>query len=211
MKNSSLQNIVVFAQEIIRKPGEVGAIAPSSKFLGQAISKYIKSGSEPLNVIEVGPGTGAFTKIIADKLKLQDRLDVIEYNQPFVDVLKERFKDSPNVHIHCVSIIDWKPDYRYDFMVSSLPFNVFESGFVKAILEHYEDIMKPGGMISYFEYMVFPAIKKVFLTADKKTDFIKLHEILNQYRKKYEIDTAKVFKNFPPAYVHNLRMNGNRS
>src|SRR5688572_9177795 len=137
MKHSSLENIFIFAQEIIRKPQEVGAIAPSSKFLGQAISKYIKSYSEPINVIEVGPGTGAFTKIIADKLKPKDKLDVIEFNQPFVDLLKEKFKNYPNVAIHCKSIIDWKPDYCYDFMVSSLPFNVFDSGFVKATMEHY--------------------------------------------------------------------------
>jgi phosphatidylethanolamine/phosphatidyl-N-methylethanolamine N-methyltransferase len=211
MKTSSLKNVLLFTQEIIRKPQEVGAIAPSSKFLGEAITKYIKSYQEPINVIEVGPGTGVFTKIIAAKLKPKDRLDVIEFNQQFVDVLKVKFKNYPNVTIHCASIIDWKPDYCYDFMVSSLPLNAFTTEFVASVMEHYEEIMKPGGIISYFEYMAFPAIKKAFLNSKLKKEYARMHALLNDYRRKYEIDTVKVFKNFPPALVHNLRMQGNRS
>ena len=206
MKESFFANIFVFVLEIIRKPGEVGAIAPSSKFLGEAISSYIKSPEEPVNVIEVGPGTGAFTKIIADKLKPKDRLDVIEYNQKFVEVLQEKFKDYPNVSVHCISITDWKPDYKYDFMVSSLPFNVFDAEFVKMILTHYENIIKPGGILSYFEYLFYPEIKKRILSNEKKENYLNLHKILKQFRKKYEMNTVKVFKNFPPACVHNLKL-----
>jgi phosphatidylethanolamine/phosphatidyl-N-methylethanolamine N-methyltransferase len=200
------ESLFTFATEIIRRPGEVGAIAPSSKYLGYEISNYVVSPEQPINVIEVGPGTGAFTQIIADKLKPKDRLDVIEYNAPFVEVLKEKMKGYPNVHIHCISITDWKPDYKYDIMVSSLPFNVFSEDFVKAILSHYENIMKPDSMISYFEYMLFPSLKKMLLTGEKKNEFQKLHSILGDFRNKYEINTKKVFLNFPPAYVHNLKM-----
>jgi phosphatidylethanolamine/phosphatidyl-N-methylethanolamine N-methyltransferase len=210
-KTGSLKNMIIFAQEIIKNPEEIGAIAPSSKFLGGAITKYIKSYNEPINVIEVGPGTGVFTKLIAAKLKPKDRLDVIEFNPKFVDVLKLKYKDYPNVAVHCVSIVDWKPDYRYDYMVSSLPLNVFNAEFVQSVMEHYEEIMKPGGIISYFEYMVFPEIKKLFLNRVHRADYKKMHGILDQYRRKYEIDTDKVFKNLPPAIVHNLRLNGNRS
>ncbi|MBC7474995.1 MAG: methyltransferase domain-containing protein [Candidatus Sericytochromatia bacterium] len=199
-------SFLTFISEIIRKPGEVGAVAPSSKYLGIEISNYVKSPSEPINVIEVGPGTGAFTKIIADKLKPKDRLDVIEFNSEFVKVLKEKMKDYPNVFVHCLSITDWKPDYKYDYMVSSLPFNVFDDSFVKVILNHYEDIMKPNSMISYFEYMLFPKLKKMLLSGTKKENFLKLHQVLDDFRHKYEIDTKKVFINFPPAYVHNLKL-----
>ncbi len=199
-------SFLTFISEIIRKPGEVGAVAPSSKYLGIEISNYVKSPSEPINVIEVGPGTGAFTKIIADKLKATDRLDVIEFNPEFVKVLKEKMNDYPNVFVHCLSITDWKPDYKYDYMVSSLPFNVFDDSFVKVILNHYEDIMKPNSMISYFEYMLFPKLKKMLLSGTKKENFLKLHKVLDDFRNKYEINTKKVFINFPPAYVHNLKL-----
>lgn len=192
--------------EIARKPGEVGAIAPSSKNLGTEISSYIRSGKKPLNIIEVGPGTGSMTDIIVKKLKPHDKFDVIEYNPQFVEVLKEKYKSYPNVHVHCISIIDWKPEYKYDYMVSCLPFNVFDAEFVKAIINHYEEIMKPGSMISYFEYMVFPKIKKAMLNGDKKENFEKLHDVLNDFRNKYEISKRRVYKNFPPAYVYNLKM-----
>jgi phosphatidylethanolamine/phosphatidyl-N-methylethanolamine N-methyltransferase len=210
-KTADMKNVFIFVQEIIRKPLEVGAIAPSSKALGEAITKYIKSYNEPIHVVEVGPGTGVFTKIIASKLRPKDRLDVIEFNQQFVDILKENFKDFPNVRVHCASIIDWNPNYRYDFMVSSLPLNAFSAEFVKSIMEHYEKIMKPGGIISYFEYLVFPELKKLFLIPAHRADYKKMHTLLDEYRKKYEIDTVKVYKNLPPAIIHNLKMPGNRS
>lgn len=202
----SSKGFLVFLSEIVRKPAVTGAIAPSSKYLGYSISEQIKSKGHPLKVIEVGPGTGAFTKIIADKLSPEDQLDVIEYNPEFVKVLEEKFKDYKNVHIHCVSIIDWKPDYKYDYMVSSLPFNVFETSFVKLILEHYEGIMKSGSIISYFEYLFFPSMKKELLSGNKKVEFIKLHDVLRSFRRKYEFGRTNVYKNFPPACVYNLRM-----
>lgn len=203
---SSIKSVLVFLAEILKKPGEVGAIAPSSKYLGKTIAHYVKSSKDPVHVIEVGPGTGAFTKIIADKLEPKDKLDVIEYNEEFVKVLKEKFKAYPNVSIHCVSITDWKPEYKYDYMVSSLPFNVFDNDFVKTILEHYETIMKPGAMVSYFEYMFFPKLKKQLLPPEKKAGFIELHNTLGGFRDKYQINRKKVFRNFPPAYVYNLKM-----
>ncbi len=209
MNIAKVKSFLVFISEIVRKPGIVGAIAPSSKYLGYVIAEYVKTPKEPINVIEVGPGTGAFTKIIADKLEAKDRLDVIEFNPEFVKVLKEKFKDYPNVAIHCLSITDWKPDYKYDYMVSSLPFNVFDAEFVKVILNHYENIMKPQGIISYFEYMLFPALKKQILTNEKKANFLKLHEVLAEFRRKYQFGKKKVFKNFPPANVYNLKITNN--
>ncbi|MFN8674140.1 MAG: methyltransferase domain-containing protein [Candidatus Sericytochromatia bacterium] len=210
---SSLKSLVLFAIEIIKKPGEVGAIAPSSKYLGEVIARNVRtnhsSKEQGVNVIEVGPGTGSFTKIIADKLNPNDRLDVIEYNPEFVKVLKDKFKSYPNVNVQCVSITDWKPEYKYDYMVSSLPFNVFDKDFVKQILSHYEDIMKPEGMISYFEYMLFPKIKKQLLPPEKKDNFIKLHEVLSDFRGKYQINKKRVFRNFPPANVYNLKIKAN--
>lgn len=206
MENKFIKNVGVFLLEIAKKPGEVGAIAPSSKNLGNEITDYIKTGKNPVNIIEVGPGTGVMTEAIAKKLKPHDKFDVIEYNPQFVEVLKERFKAYPNIHVHCVSIIDWKPDYKYDYMVSCLPFNVFEPEFVEAILKHYEEIMKKGSMVSYFEYMVFPRIKKAMLNGNKKESFQRLHEILSDFRNKYEISKRRVYKNFPPAYVYNLKM-----
>lgn len=201
-----MKNVGVFLLEIIRKPGEVGAIAPSSKNLSYEITDYIKSGDKPLNIIEVGPGTGSMTEVIAKKIRPHDRFDVIEFNPQFVEVLKEKFKNYDNIHIHCKSIIDWNPDYKYDYMVSCLPFNVFEADFVNLILRHYEKIMKSGSMISYFEYMVFPKIKKAMLNGDKKENFEKLHDLLDDFRNSYEISKRRVYKNFPPAYVYNLKM-----
>ena len=174
--------------------------------MSKEITDYIKTGKTPVSIIEVGPGTGSMTEVIAKKLGSHDRFDVIEYNPQFVEVLQKRFKDYPNIHIHCVSIIDWKPEYKYDYMVSCLPFNVFNADFVELIVKHYEHIMKKGSMISYFEYMVFPKIKKAMLNGDKKDNFEKLHAILSNFRNKYEISKRRVYKNFPPAYVYNLKI-----
>ena len=75
-----------------------------------------------------------------------------------------------------------------------------------AVLDKYQKLIKSGGMLSYFEYIGVADIKKSLLLGEKKIEFSKTVEITTEFRNKYEIETATVIVNLPPAYVHHLKI-----
>jgi len=204
---SFVKDKFIFIERFISNPSSVGSITPSSSFLAAEITKYIAPESDSIKILEVGAGTGIFTKRIISKLRPGDVFDVIEIDPELCGVMKKQFDGLNNVTINCLSILDWKPKYKYDYIVSGLPFNAFEASFVDAILKHYEKLIKPDGILSYFEYIALADIKKMFLSGEKLEKYQKVQEVTSMFRAKYEFELVKIFANFPPAYVHFLRIN----
>ena len=73
-----------------------GAIAPSSRRLARAMTRYVASERRPARILEVGPGTGAVTRQIVTLLKADDRLDMVELNEAFAGRLEQRFQSEPS-------------------------------------------------------------------------------------------------------------------
>ncbi|MFC1841613.1 class I SAM-dependent methyltransferase [Candidatus Dependentiae bacterium] len=196
----------VFISAFFRNQKRMGAIFPSSVFLARSITKHVAAKDQPIKVLEVGAGTGVFTEQIMKKLRKEDMLDVIEIDENLCEVLREKCKDHKNIHVHCISILDWDPPYAYDFIVSSLPFNSFGSDFISSVLDTYVKIIKNNGIFSYVEHIWTYRIKKLFLKGAQKIDFIKGACMLSDFRKKFEFDRDFTLPNILPAYTHHLRI-----
>src|ERR1700730_14590423 len=84
-----------FLKALVKDPAAIGAITPSSHFLGKEMAAHICY--EPGKVIvELGAGTGVITKaLLAAGVRTQD-LIVIEYSHTFATQLRLRF---PKVRI----------------------------------------------------------------------------------------------------------------
>lgn len=195
-----------FAFAFLTNPKQVGAIAPSSKYLGKESTRYLNPTGKPLRVLEVGAGTGTITDVIVKKLRLIDQLDIIELEPNFCKVLQEKFGQMDNLHIHCVSILDWAPKYKYDLIVSALPFNAFPPKMVKEILDKYVQLAKRDGHVAYFEYIALPWIRSFFLNQQEKQTYAESATHLKQFRDKHKKERRRVFLNIPPAYVHHLKI-----
>jgi phosphatidylethanolamine/phosphatidyl-N-methylethanolamine N-methyltransferase len=76
-----------FFRALAARPRNVGAVMPSGPQLAHAMAAQIK-GDGP--VLELGPGTGAITGAIVDRVG-QERLTAIEYDGDFAAGLKARF------------------------------------------------------------------------------------------------------------------------
>ncbi|MFQ5729674.1 MAG: class I SAM-dependent methyltransferase [Waddliaceae bacterium] len=199
---------VLFLFQFFRHPQDIGSLTPSSAALADAMTRYVNNEnpqSEKKHYLEAGAGTGAFTRAIIEKLGPNDHLDIIEINQKFCERLKKKYMHYENVSIHVGSVLEWKPHYQYDAIVSSLPFNAFRSQFVSDIYEHYRKITKPGGVVSYCEYMALPGIRKVFLKPSARKELQETLDVSSSFEKNYEIREDKVFANFPPASVHHCQ------
>ena len=78
-------NVGKFIKEWVIHPAEVGACAPCSKYVAKQMVRFLETKQErPLRVLEVGAGTGTFTREIACYLKGKNfEFDVIEKKYPY--------------------------------------------------------------------------------------------------------------------------------
>jgi phosphatidylethanolamine/phosphatidyl-N-methylethanolamine N-methyltransferase len=189
-----------------------GAIAPSSRHLARAMTRHIAQARGPANILEVGPGTGAVTRRILRLLKAGDRLDLVELNESFADLLRQRFQSDPvfkpaagQSRVHVCGIEAFESDVRYDFIVSGLPFNNFSPAFVEQVLESLFELLAPGGILSFFEYMYVRPLRMIVSGPTERTRLGELDRVLNAVLARHGISRDAVFLNMPPAWVQHLR------
>src|SRR5512139_3062682 len=85
-----LKDFRLFYSEFRRNFITTGAIAPSSPLPAKAMIYPLKQRvNNPIRVLEVGAGTGAFTHRILRELRSGDSLDIYELNPRFFRALNE--------------------------------------------------------------------------------------------------------------------------
>jgi len=75
---TTLADNLRFLRALIARPKSIGAIAPSSPALAEAIARQIDPALGP--VLEVGPGTGVITEAILARGVAPDCLTLLEYD-----------------------------------------------------------------------------------------------------------------------------------
>ena len=95
---------LAFALGWVRNPRRVGAIAPASRALAQAMADEVAR-IAPDRLVEVGAGTGAITQALAQLNLGPSRFQVVERDPGFVRRLHERFPQADVVH-GCASQLD---------------------------------------------------------------------------------------------------------
>lgn len=177
---------------------QTGAIAPSSKFLAKDLvvqlkNKVASNECPPLKILEIGPGTGPLTKQIIKHLRPNDALDIVEIHKKFYQIVKSRYRQ-PNVQAHHADILQFQPDYTYDFIFSSLPYENMPEKISQEIWKKKLNLCSSDACISYFKYVKF---------RNFKCDFEE--EIVKKYGQNKKI----VLRNLPPAKVYTLEINNN--
>jgi phospholipid N-methyltransferase len=206
---SVAQDFRAFIRSAIKSPRVVGAIMPSSADVGEELTRFIVQAqrerpSRALRILEVGAGTGSMTESIISHMRSTDHVDVIEISPEFCEILHKKFDKYPNVSIHCISILDWKPTYCYDFIVSTLPFNSFKFDLVNNIINHMNTLILDKGIISYIAYTGMAQLRGAFLFGQKKAEHRMKMKRINEWRSQYEIARNTIIKNIPPATVYHL-------
>ncbi len=139
----------------VRHPATIGTVTPSSRFLARLMVHALDP-SGPQTVVELGPGTGAFTEHILMRLGPQGRFLAVELEPEFVSQLRARF---PDVTIACASAADLPRlvrDYALgpiDHIVSGLPFATLPPDITRQILDGIQQVLRPGGTFTTFQYV----------------------------------------------------------
>jgi phospholipid N-methyltransferase len=144
----------LFLRQYVAHPNVVGSVWPSSPWLVRSMARPIPAQGDGL-VIELGAGTGVVTRALLDRGIAPERLRVIEREPTFVRRLRRRF---PGLHViqgdarKLGALLD--DGAPVDAIVSSLPLRAFESKDVDAVLGQWRTLLRPGGQVVQFTYVL---------------------------------------------------------
>jgi len=202
-----------FFREYRKHSRQTGSLMPSGLFLAQALTAELRKPHGPLRILEVGPGTGSVTRHILRQMLPGDQLDAVEWNGEFVDLLQLRFDREWSFfsHRHQARIIhgaveDLEGEAIYDVIVSGLPLNSFPASQVREIFRVYNRLLKPGGTLTYFEYVLIRELQTPFVNRRERRRLFRVARVVNRYVRTYQVRRQRIFMNMPPAIVRHLRL-----
>jgi len=207
-----LSDYQTFLTQFLRNYNTTGSVIPSGRALGMALCRYVGYGGTPQKILEAGPGTGAVTGCIIERLRPEDHLWMVELNSTFAAHLRASFKEKPayreaagRCHLIEGSVQQLGHEGEFDLVISGLPLNNFSSADVQNILEAYAKLLKPGGILSFFQYILIrPA--KMFVSTGSERDRLKgVGNAIEGILGEREFAREWVWVNVPPAWVHHIR------
>ena len=194
-----------FLMEFLRSPGQVGAIAPSSRRLAEAMCAGV-DWTRVRWAIECGPGQGVFTRAVCERLHAVDeggRCLAVELSPRFHDRLAADFAGDPVagpldlVNDNVADLDRLRADRGIDaadVVLSGLPWASFPEALQDQLLGAIADSLAPGGHFATFAYL-----QGMPLPAGRR------------FRRKLEetfetVETSRVvWRNVPPAVVYRCR------
>lgn len=151
MDATTFPDFIEFFRAWIADPGRVSAIAPSGQNLARLMTQEIVPGDGP--VIELGPGTGAFTRALLQRGVLEQDLLLVEYGSDFVRLLQQRF---PRARVLWMDASQLSQYERFvapaAAVVSGLPLLSMSPRKVMAILTGAFQHLREGGVFYQFTY-----------------------------------------------------------
>lgn len=174
-----------FLKTYFKEKKQVGAVAPSSRFLVKRMCDKINFDQAKV-IIELGPGTGVFTRELLKRSGPDTKIILFELNDTFIDLLRENFNDERLIVLHQSAdeldqVLEEHGIQEVDAVLSSLPLAVIPNVVCNAILDKSYDALKKGGVYVQYQYSLnskklikrlFPNLKLGFVPANIPPAFV---------------------------------------
>lgn len=175
-----------FFFKFITQPQKIGSITPSSNTLTKNMLADLPWHSIE-TVVELGAGTGVFTKFISKNAKENCNVVVIEKDVEMRSQLKNLYPDfyfgSKAEQLEHLLKAHSLP--KADCIISGLPFAIFPKDLCQTIIENVTQSLRDGGTFVAFQYSphMYKMLKKHF----------------------DEVNLKFVLFNVPPAFVYSCK------
>ncbi|MDX1349848.1 MAG: rRNA adenine N-6-methyltransferase family protein [Putridiphycobacter sp.] len=145
-----------FLKTFFKERKQVGAVAPSSRFLVKKMCDSIDFKSAKV-IIELGPGTGVFTREILKRASDHTKIFVFELNEDFYRILKNKFSDKRIILVnesaeHLEMTLKSHQVSEADAIISSLPLTVIPEPVKSNIVKASHQILKRDGIYVQYQY-----------------------------------------------------------
>jgi phospholipid N-methyltransferase len=210
-KQPPLNNLLAFVGQAFKNHRLTGALLPSSPALAKAMTRSLRHASGPKRLLEVGPGTGPFTRCMLKALHDGDELHLVEINPVFARTIEEKLlrpfrHKHPHitVKLHCQAIETAPIDGPFDFIVCGLPFNNFPAPVVRSIFRRLLGLLSEGGELAYFEYAGVRVLKAPLVGEKGRRQLKRIGQMAKVLRRKHGGRRELVLNNMPPAVAVRL-------
>ncbi|GAA2572827.1 class I SAM-dependent methyltransferase [Pseudonocardia hydrocarbonoxydans] len=185
-----------FLSAALRRPATMGAVAPSSERLATVLASVVPRSGAPV-VVELGPGTGAVSAVIARRLPPGGRHLAVELDPAMVDYLR---RTRPGLEVVPGDardlgklLADQGVDH-VDAIVCGLPWALFDDAAQTAVLTEIGRAIGDTGAFTTFAYVQGMALPAA-------------HRFRARLRGAFEevLVSATVWRNVPPAFVYVCR------
>lgn len=209
---SGIADYRAFLTQFLRNFETTGAVIPSGRALAAALCRYVGQGSTPQRILEAGPGTGAVTGCIVERMRTDDELWMVEPNPTFAAHLRAAFVQKPafravasRCHLIEGSVQDLESAEQFDLVISGLPLNNFAPDAVRGILDAYSTLLKPAGILSFFQYILIRPAKMIVSVGQERDRLKGVGDAIDGLLGEKEFAREWVWANVPPAWVHHTR------
>ena len=160
--------LLLFARNFLKHPTAVGWVLPSSPFLVDEVLKEIDWQAAKV-IVEYGPGMGAFTRRLLERMRPDAKLIALEINPEFFQFLGRSFPD-PRFHLVNRSAADVDDVLaklgcdKADYVISGIPFKTLPHALRTLIVQKTHSILRPNGhfLVYQFSSAVRPYLEQVF-------------------------------------------------
>ncbi len=169
--NSKQHENLLFLKQLLKNPKALGAIAPSSKALTEMIAHHVKIDDNSY-VVEVGAGTGRFTRGLLKTGIDPTRLIVVELDAELCAYLKQHFPDIKIIQGDATLLHDLLPPdvvNNVHTIISGIPLINLNKHEQSALVSAFKNTLSPIGQILQFTYGPISPLshKKLGLTATR--------------------------------------------
>ncbi|MEN2469593.1 rRNA adenine N-6-methyltransferase family protein [Burkholderia sp. GS2Y] len=179
---------MLFLRSWLRHPRRVGALAPSGPALAALITAHIPRGGA--SVIELGAGTGVFTRALLARGVASDRLVLVEADPAFANALRHQFPALRIMQMDAAQLGmtgDFFGGERAHVIVSGLPLVAMPVEQAVAIVHcAFARHLAAGGAFYQFTYVPRRPIPARYLEAMRLR----------------AVRVGIAWMNFPPAFVY---------
>ncbi len=178
----------LFLKHWAKTPLRTASLTPSSRALASIMASEISSDTG--SVLELGPGTGVFTKAVMAKGIPQANIILVELNKAFAALLKERYPQAQTLQISAADLAQIRPMHagKIGAVLCGIGLPSLPREQVHDILDGAFNLLKPGGAFYQFTYGLWCPIPETIL-------------------KPLGLQAEKIgatWRNFPPASVYRI-------
>ncbi|SFS43992.1 class I SAM-dependent methyltransferase [Saccharopolyspora flava] len=187
---------LTFVGRAVQHPSKVGAVLPTSEHVARAVADVVPS-NRPSTVLELGPGTGALSGPIRQRIAPGSRHLAVEIDpalvrylnriKPWLEVIEGDASDLRKI------LADAGVD-RVDAVISSIPWTLLPGDKQRELLHETASVMSPSAVFTTVTYLttLWRAQTKEFVGALDET----FDEVFPR---------SAVWRNIPPARVYACR------
>ena len=191
----SARSAGVFLREFVRHPVHTASCTPSSRALAEVMCAPVPADGDPV-VVELGPGTGAFTDLIAERLGGRGHHLAVELNPRLAALLQRRH---PGLDVAVApaaelpALLAERGLAGCDVVVSGLPWAAWPET-TPLLTEVLAAALHPDGALTQFGYA----------WTRRARPARRLRHRLDQVFAEV-VSGPAILRNVPPAFVHTAR------